>query len=124
MFIYLKIISVFPVAQTVKNVPAMPETQLRSLGWADPLEKGMAIHSNILAWGVPWTEEPGGLQSMGSKESDTAERLTPPLKVMSGFSSSYFVLWFSCSVVSNFLQPMNCPPLSPEVCTNSRPLSR
>ena len=49
----------------VKNLPAMQETQVRSLGWQDPLEKGMATHSNILAWRVPGTKEPGGLQSMG-----------------------------------------------------------
>ena len=53
------------VAQMVKNLPAMQETQVPSLGGVDPLEKRMAIHSNILAWGIPWTEEPGGLQSMG-----------------------------------------------------------
>ena len=53
------------VAQTVKNLPAMQETQVRSLGWEDPLEKGMATHSSILAWEIPWTEEPGRLQSMG-----------------------------------------------------------
>ena len=53
------------VAQTVKNLPAMQETQFRSLGWEDPLEEGMATHSSILAWRIPWTEEPGGLQSMG-----------------------------------------------------------
>ena len=47
------------------------ETQVRSLGWKDPLEKEMATESSILAWETPWTEEPGGLQSMGSKESDT-----------------------------------------------------
>ena len=67
MVIYLQIISVFPVAQMVKNLPAMQETQVCSLGWEDPLEKGMAIHFTILAWKVPWTEEPGGLQSVGSK---------------------------------------------------------
>ena len=55
------------VAQTVKNLPAMQETQVRSLGWEDPLEKGMATHSSILAWGAPWTEEPGELQSMESQ---------------------------------------------------------
>ena len=49
------------VAQTVKNLPAMMETQVRSLGWEDPLEKGMAAHSSILAWKIPWTEEPGWL---------------------------------------------------------------
>ena len=53
------------VAQTVKNLLAMQETQVRSLGGEDPLEKGMATHSSILAWRIPWTEEPGGLQSMG-----------------------------------------------------------
>ena len=56
-----------PVAQTVKNLPAMPETWFRSLGWEDPLEKGMATHSSILAWRIPWTEEPDGLQSTGSQ---------------------------------------------------------
>ena len=50
----------------VKNLPAMQRTWVQSLGWEDPLEKGMATHSSILAWGIPWTEEPGGLQFMGS----------------------------------------------------------
>ena len=50
----------------VKNLPAMQETPVGSLGWEDPLEKGMATHSSILAWRIPWTEEPGGLQSMES----------------------------------------------------------
>ena len=49
------------VAQMVENLPAMRETEVRSLGWEDPLEKGMATHSSILAWRIPWTEEPGGL---------------------------------------------------------------
>ena len=53
------------VAQTVKNLPAIKETQVWSLGQEDPLEKGMATHSSILAWRIPWTEEPGGLQSVG-----------------------------------------------------------
>ena len=53
------------VAQTVKNLPAMQETWVQSLGQEDPLEKGMATHSSVLAWRIPWTEEPGGLQSMG-----------------------------------------------------------
>ena len=61
------------VAETVKHLPAMQETQVRSLCLKDPLEKGMATHSSILAWRIPWTEEPGGLQSMGHKESDTTE---------------------------------------------------
>ena len=51
----------------VKNLPAMWETRVRSLGWDDPLEKGMATHSSILAGRIPWTEEPGGLQSMLSQ---------------------------------------------------------
>ena len=55
------------VAQMVKRLPAMWETQVQSLGWEDPLEKEMATHSNILAWKIPWTEEPGGLQVMGSQ---------------------------------------------------------
>ena len=55
------------VAQTGKNLPAMPETWVQSLGWKDPLEKGMTTHSNIPVWRIPWTEEPGGLQSMGSQ---------------------------------------------------------
>ena len=53
------------MAQTVKNKPAMWETQVQSLDQKDPLEKGMATHSSILAWRILWTEEPGGLQSMG-----------------------------------------------------------
>ena len=57
----------FLVAQMVKNLPAMQEIQIRSLGWKDPLEKGMATHSSILAWRIPWTEEPGRLQYMGSQ---------------------------------------------------------
>ena len=51
----------------VKNLPAMQETWVRPLNQEDPLEKGMANHSSILAWRIPWTEEPGGLQSMGSQ---------------------------------------------------------
>ena len=54
------------MAQMIKNLPAMQETQVRSLGQEDPLEKEMAIHSSTLAWRIPWTEEPGGLQSMES----------------------------------------------------------
>ena len=53
------------VTQIVKNPPAVPETQVRSLGQEDPLENGMATHSSILAWRIPWTEELDGLQSMG-----------------------------------------------------------
>ena len=55
------------VAQTVKNLPAVQENRVQSLGWKDPLEKGMAIHSSILARKIPWTEQPGGLQFLGSQ---------------------------------------------------------
>ena len=55
------------MAQLVKNLPAIQETWVRSLGWEDPLEKEMATHSSILAWKIPWTKELGGLQSMGSQ---------------------------------------------------------
>ena len=55
------------MAQRIKRLPAMQETWVRSLGWEDPLEKEMATHSSILAWIIPWTEEPGGLQSTGSQ---------------------------------------------------------
>ena len=51
----------------IKNLSAIQETQVQSLGWEDPLEKGMATHSRVLVWRIPWTEEPGGLQSMGSQ---------------------------------------------------------
>ena len=54
-------------AQKVKNLPSMQKTRLRSLGLEDTLEKGIATHSSILAWRIPWTEEPGRLQSMGSQ---------------------------------------------------------
>ena len=62
-----KCLRVVSVAQMVKNLLAMQETWVRSLVWEDPLEKGMAIHSSILAWRIPRTEEPGGLQSVGSQ---------------------------------------------------------
>ena len=55
------------MAQTVKNLPAMWETQVPSLGWEDPLEEGMATYFSILAWRIPWTGEPGGLRSVGSQ---------------------------------------------------------
>ena len=60
-----KLTQCFPGGSPVKNLPAVQETLVRSLGWEDPLEKGMATHSGILAWEIPWTEEPGRLQSVG-----------------------------------------------------------
>ena len=59
------------MAEAVKNPPAKQETRVRSLGEEDPLEKEIATHSSILAWEIPWTEEPGGLQFMGSQKSQT-----------------------------------------------------
>ena len=61
------------MAQMVKNLPAVQETQVRPLGWEDPLEKETATHSSILAWRIPWTEEIGGLQSTGRKELDMTD---------------------------------------------------
>ena len=61
----------FPGGLVVKNLPAKQETWVRSLGRQDPLEKEMATHSSILAWEIPWTEEPGGLQSMELQKSRT-----------------------------------------------------
>ena len=66
------------MTQTVKNLPAMQETWVRFLGREDPLVKGMAIHSSILARKISWSEEPGGLQSMGPQESDMIEQITLP----------------------------------------------
>ena len=68
------------MAQLVKSLPAMQETWVQSLGWEDPLEKEMATHSSILAWRIPWTEESGGLESTGHKESDTTEQLSLHLR--------------------------------------------
>ena len=62
-----KVLLCLLVVQTVNNLPAMRETQVWSLGQEDPLEKGMATHSSVLVWRISWTEEPGGLQSMGSQ---------------------------------------------------------
>ena len=87
------------MAQRVKNLPALQETWVQSWGWEDPLEKGMATHSSILAWRTPWTEEPGKLQSMpgyspwGHKELDTTEQLT-----LSFLSSKQYVLSLAACV--------------------------
>ena len=64
------------VAQSVKNLPAMRETQVRSLAWEVPLEEGMTTHCSILACRIPWTEEPSGHSPWSRKESDTTERLS------------------------------------------------
>ena len=75
---------VFLVTQLVKSLPAMRETQVQSLGQEDPLEKEMVTHSTILAWRIPWTEEPGGLLSMGS------QRVEHDLNVLNSLSQ-----WFN-----------------------------
>ena len=70
MFILFIVVCIYwasLVAQTVKNLPAMQKTLVQSLGWEDPLKEGMATHCSVLAWRIPQTEEPGGLQSMGSQ---------------------------------------------------------
>ena len=69
------VLQVSLVAQTVKNLPAMQETGVQSLGGEDPLEKGMATHSCILAWKIPWTEESSGLQSMEIGRASCRERV-------------------------------------------------
>ena len=75
------------MAHMVKNLPTMQETWVQSLGREDPLEKGMATNTSILAWRIPWTEEPGGLQSMCCKESDMTEQLTFSLFTSVGTNS-------------------------------------
>ena len=80
------------MAQTVKNLPAMWETQVRSLGWEDPLEKGMATHSSILAWRTPWIEEPGGLQFMGSQRVGHDWATNTLLLFTRGIASTLYVL--------------------------------
>ena len=72
-----------PVAHTVKNLLARQETWGRSLGKEDPLEKEMATHSGILAWRIPWAEEPGGYSLWGCKESDVTEQLAHTLSLSS-----------------------------------------
>ena len=78
------------VPQMVKNLPAVQETQVHPLGWEDPLGEGMANHPSILAWEIPWTEEPGGLQSMGLQRVGH-DGTTRPLRSV-GKSSSHFKL--------------------------------
>ena len=77
-----------------KNLPAMQKTWVQPLGRQDPLEKGMATHSSILAWRIPRTEEPGGLQSCDHKESDLTEQLTPPVIIFTCNSFFFFKIFF------------------------------
>ena len=79
------------LAQTAKNLPAIQERRSRSLGGEDPLEEEMATHSNLLAWEIPWTEEPGGLQSMGSQRvSGLSTHTLYPLYRVVTFTSHLF----------------------------------
>jgi len=95
------------VAQMVKNLPAMQETQVWSLVWEDHLEKGIATHSSILAWRIPWTEEPGRLHSSwGCKEVDTTERLTLPLSFTSSLRFSTYTMFLL--VIPSTLSPLSC----------------
>ena len=120
------------MAQRLKRLPPMRETWVQSLGWEDPLEKETATHSSILAWRIPWTEEPGGLQSMGHKESDTTERLhfhclswrpRSALSVGDELTSqipcSVILTMFTCvqllSHVLTRFDPMDCSPLGSSV---------
>ena len=108
------------VAQRLKRLPAMRETWVRSLGWEDPLEKEMATHSSILAWRIPWTEELGGLQSMGRKESDTTERLH--FKWIKLFPGWWYIHMFlsSNSLSDKFAYPVVSINLSREFCLESQ----
>ena len=82
------------MAQIVKNLPAMQETWVQPLGQEDPLEEGVATHSRILTWEIPWSEEHGRLQSTGGKELDTAERLSTVQNSRGQKSSKYFLRGF------------------------------
>ena len=89
----------FPGGSVVQNLFAGWETQVQFLGQEDPLQKEMATHSGILAWEIPWTEEPGGIQSMGSQESDTTYLVTtppppPPPHFLTNLQARSLKLWY------------------------------
>ena len=131
----------------VKHLSTMWETGVQSLGWEDVLEKEMATHSSILAWKIPWMEEPGRLQSMGSQRvghdwetslslftyAVSLSKSPSTVQVLSSWKSAlcWVLLLLSCQAVSNSLQPHGlqhtrppCPTLSPRVCPSSCSLSR
>ena len=98
------------VAQKVKNLPAMWETWVQSLGLEDPLEKGMATHSSNTAWRIPWTEKPGELYSpWDRKESDTTEQLTP----LPPSSKGHFLLSCCCTLCLRRRSPTAPQPMLP-----------
>ena len=82
----------------VKNLPEMQETWVQSLGQEDPLEKGMATHSSVLAWRIPWIEESGRLQSMGHKELDTTKQLTLSLSFTLFIFTSFHYVYIEYSL--------------------------
>ena len=95
------------MAQSVNNPPAMQETQVQSLGQEDPLEKEMATHSSILAWEIPWTEEPGGLLSMGSQELDTTLQLNLPPTTSSNGIYPRMQRWYNIQKSINIIHHLN-----------------
>ena len=97
----------------------MQETQVRSLGGEDPLEKEVATHSSILAWGVPWTEEPGGLQSMDHKEWDMTEQLSVRTHTHTHKQAQGDSVQFSLSVVSDSVTPCTAARQASLSITNS-----
>ena len=108
------------VAEMVKNLPAMQETQVWSLAWEDPLEKGMVTHSSILAWRIPWAEKPGGLQFI------RLQRIRPDWATN---THKLFISWIqSLSCVWLFATPQHTrlpyPSPTPRACSRSCPLSQ
>ena len=102
--------------QRIKCLPAMRETWVRSLGWEDPLEKEMATHSSILAWRIPWTEEPDGLQSMGSQRvghnwATSQDRNTEGLKIWATLEDGKFTFskYYFIKFINIFLWVLFCP---------------
>ena len=95
------------MAQTVKNLPAMQETWVQTLGLEDPLEKGMATHSSILAWRISWTEEPGRLQSMGSQKVGhdllTNTSTSIPVPTQNGLDSTFTLASAKNSSINSIL---------------------
>ena len=94
----------FPGGPVVKNPPAIQETQILSLGWKEPLKKEMATHSNILAWEIPWTEEPSGLQSMGPqrvRQDWAAKQKQQYLHIICTYPPIYFKIIFRLLVIPN-----------------------
>ena len=108
----------FPGGWVVKNLPAMQETQVWSLSWEDPLQEGMAIHSSILAWRIPWTEVPGGLQSVGSQRVRHDWSNWAPCTLGSRVRSGSYILLYAFFVFLNFLQWTCRRLVCPEICTS------